>query len=184
MKVIFLDRDGVINRYPGFGDYVKDYKEFHFLEGAKEALKKLKENGYSIYIISNQAGVAKNIYSKEKLKDITKKMLKEIEESGGKIKGVFYCTHREEDNCLCRKPKIGLIQRAIKGKKVSLKNTYFIGDSLRDIETGRNAGCKTILVLSGETKEEDVKKFPIKPDLIAKDLLEATHIILKTYKSH
>ncbi len=178
MKIIFLDRDGVINKYPGFGDYVKDYREFYFLSGAKEAIRKLTEKGFSIYIISNQAGIAKKIFPKSKLKDITKKMLREIEESGGKIKGVYYCTHRKEDNCSCRKPKIGSIQKAIKKKKVNLRDAYFIGDTPRDIETGKNAGCKTILVLSGEAKKEDIKNLTFKPDLIVRNLLEATKIIL------
>lgn len=179
MKVVFLDRDGVINRYPGFGDYVKDFKEFHFLSGAKEAIKRLTENGFLIYIVSNQAGVSKGLFSKEKLKEITQRMLKKIEEFGGKIEGVFYCTHREVDNCTCRKPKIGLIQKAIEGKEIDLKDTFFIGDSLRDIETGKNAGCKTILVLSGETKQKDIRYLSIKPDFISRNLLEATEIVLK-----
>jgi len=178
MKVIFLDRDGVINKYPGYGDYVKNCREFLFLSGVKEAIRKLYLKGFSIFIISNQAGIAKRIFSKEKLKDITKKMLREIAESGGKIKGVYYCPHRSEDNCSCRKPKIGLIQRAIKNKKIDLEDTYFIGDSLRDIETGRNVGCRTILVLSGEAKKKDLKRWSFKPDLITKDLLEATNLIL------
>lgn len=178
MKIIFLDRDGVINRHPGFGDYVKDCREFYFLSGAKEAIRKLTEKEFNIYIISNQAGIAKKIFSKSKLKDITKKMLEEIKESGGKIKGVYYCTHRKEDNCFCRKPKIGSIQKAIKKKRIDLRDAYFIGDSPRDIETGKNAGCKTVLVLSGETKEEDITNLFPKPDFIAKNLLEATKIIL------
>lgn len=179
MRVIFLDRDGVINKYPGYRDYVKDYKEFHFLPGVKEAIRKLTLKGFTIYIISNQAGIAKKIFSKEKLKDITKRMLKEIEDYGGKIKDVYYCMHKQQDNCSCRKPKTGLIQKAIKAKRVNLKDTYFIGDSLRDIETGKNAGCKTILVLSGETKEKDIENLPFKPDLITKNLLEATEKVFR-----
>jgi histidinol phosphatase-like enzyme len=110
-------------------------------------------------------------------------MLKEIEDFGGEIKGVFYCTHREEDNCSCRKPKTGLIKRAVGERKVNLRDTFFIGDSLKDIETGKNAGCKTILVLSGETRKKDISSLQVKPDFITQNLLEAVKLILNESNS-
>jgi len=184
MKVIFLDRDGVINKYPGDADYVKSWREFKFLPKAKSALKRLTDRGFQIAIISNQAGVSKGVFSKEHLDLITEKMLKELKESGAYIAGVYYCTHRDQDYCSCRKPKIGLIEIAIarlkdKGLKANPLDTYFVGDTIRDIETGKNAGFKTILVFSGKEKPENKNNWQIQPDFTASDLSEAADIILK-----
>ena len=108
MKAIFIDRDGVINKDPGGWtkyNYVTTWKEFHFLPRALEALKILKENNVKVIVISNQAGVSKSYFSRQALKAINDKMLKEIEKNGGEIENVYYCLHSDEDNCNCRKPK-------------------------------------------------------------------------------
>ena len=178
MKAIFLDRDGVINRDPGFGDYIKSWEEFQFLPGAIEAIKKLNENGYEILVISNQAGVGRGIYSQGSLDEITRNMLREIETQGGRIKSISYCTHLPDEGCNCRKPKIGLIERATKGLDIDFKNTYFIGDSRLDVGAGRNLGSKTILLLTGKEDPDDVKNWEIRPDVIKKDLKEAVEWVL------
>jgi len=188
MKIVFLDRDGVINKYPGDTRYVSTWQEFHFLRGVKRALKRLTEAGYKIFIISNQAGVAKGIYSKDMLDAITNRMLGELTKSGSRICGVYYCIHRDEDNCSCRKPKIGLIEKAVEEHKIPfdiLSNSFFIGDSTRDIQTGKSAGCKTILVFSGKEKPEGQSSLvtaplKIQPDFTARDLSEAVDLILGT----
>jgi D-glycero-D-manno-heptose 1,7-bisphosphate phosphatase len=184
MKVILLDRDGVINEYPGDADYVKSRDEFHFLPRVKSALKKLSDAEFKIFVISNQAGVSKGIYSQENLDSITRHMLNELKFSGITIAGVYYCIHRDEDNCSCRKPKTGLIDLAFaklkdKGLNVKLDGSYLIGDTTRDIETGKKRGLKTILVFSGKERPENKKNWPIQPDFTASDLFEATKIILK-----
>jgi len=179
MRVIFLDRDGVINRYPGHRDYVKNLKEFSFLPGALRALKRLTDSSFKIFIVSNQAGVAKGIYSRGNLQAINAFMLKKVHSFGAKISGVYYCTHKEDDGCECRKPRLGSIKRAL--KKVGTrpeKPIYFIGDSTLDVETGKNAGMKTILVLSGKEKKRNQQKWQVRPDFVAKDLLAATKIVL------
>ncbi len=184
MRVIFLDRDGVINQYPGDADYVKSWDEFRFLANAKSALKDLKAAGFLIFVISNQAGVSKGIYSKECLDRITENMLKELELEGIRLDGVHYCIHRDEDHCSCRKPKTGLLDQVIselQGKGIPLepKNSFFIGDAIRDMETGRKAGLKTILVFSGKEKPENKKSWSIQPDFTASSLYDAAQIILK-----
>jgi len=182
MKIIFLDRDGVINRYPGDYRYVTRWQEFKFLKGVKSALKRLVQNGYKIFIISNQAGVSKGIFTKESLDEITHNMLKELEKSKANIEGVFYCTHRQEDNCTCRKPKTGLLEKAVKTlgvKKIVKKDCFFIGDTIRDIQTGKTFGCRTILVFSGNEKPQNKESWAIQPDFTAKDLSEASRIILR-----
>lgn len=178
MKAIFLDRDGVINRDPGFGDYIKSWEEFEFLPRAIDAIKLLNKNNYQIFVISNQAGVAKGLYSQEALLDITKNMLREIEAQGGSIRSVNYCIHLPEAGCACRKPRIGSIEEATKGLDIDFKDTYFIGDSRLDIGAGKNLGSKTILLLTGKEKPEGVKDWQIKPDFIKKDLIEAVEWVL------
>lgn len=180
MKIIFSDRDGVINEFPGNGNYVTKLKEFHFIPGALDALRLLTEEKYSIFVISNQAGVGKGIYSKLKLNLITRKMLSKVRQSGGHIKKVFYCTHRREAGCDCRKPGIGLVRKSLQFMNKSIhaaKKAYFVGDTEVDILSGHNAGCKTIFVLSGREDYRHMRGWKVKPDYVAKDLLQATMII-------
>lgn len=184
VRAVFLDRDGVINRYPGDSEYVKSWREFHFLPQVKPALKRLSARGFQIFIISNQAGISKGIYSKENLDLITQKMLKEFNNYKISIAGVYYCTHRQEYNCSCRKPKTGLVVLAIaklknNGFKMQRNGSYFIGDTTRDIETGKRARLKTILVFSGKENIENKHNWKIQPDFTAKDLSAAVKIILK-----
>lgn len=185
-KIIFLDRDGVINRDPGGWtkhSYVTKWKDFHFLRGAKRAIKKLNDNGYNVVVISNQAGIAKGFYSKERLDKITLRMIKEIRKSGGRIKKVFYCIHQDSDRCDCRKPEAGLLRRAERELGIKSRAAYFVGDGRVDIEAGHRADMKKILVLSGKTELKDVKGWKVKPDLICRDLSEAVEIILNRKKS-
>jgi len=182
MNVVFLDRDGVINKYPGDREYVTSWEEFRFLPGVKQALRKLSTAGYKIFVISNQAGVIKGVYSQQALDEITQNMMKELTNSNAGLEAVYYCIHRDEDNCNCRKPKIGMIEQALREHaipKSALKQSFFVGDSTVDIETGRNAGCKTILVFSGKEKPRDKANWRESPDFTAGNLSEAVDIILQ-----
>ena len=181
-KVIFIDRDGVINRDPGGWtkySYVTKWDEFSFIDGSIEALRRLKEAGYKIYLISNQGGISKGYFMQEDLDKLNERMLREIEKGGGRIDHLYYCPHHDKDNCECRKPKTGLIEQAIRETDVDLKNTFIIGDSLRDIEAGKRMGMKTIFVLSGKAPLSETKNWPLQPDCIKKDLLEAVEWILE-----
>jgi len=184
MKAVFLDRDGVINKYPGDFQYVKSCDEFHLLPPALPALKKLNAAGYKLFVISNQAGVAKKIYSRETLDAITSKMLTGLRNEGIEVGGVFYCTHLPKDNCACRKPKAGLVHEAMaqmekQGEKIDPAESYFVGDSEMDVQTGKAAGLKTILVFSGREKPENSCRWKHLPDFTAADLHEAADMILK-----
>lgn len=182
MKIIFLDRDGVINKYPGDFEYVKSWEEFIFLPKVKDALKRLNDNGFKIFVISNQAGVSKGIYSKEALDLITNNMLQELSKDHINIDGVYYCTHRQEDNCSCRKPKTGLIDKALAALKKtnfhSCGTCYFIGDNIHDVQAGREAGLKTILIFSGKEKPQNKNNWQVRPDFTAPDLSKAVDLIL------
>lgn len=187
MKVVFLDRDGVINEFPGNGNYVTKVKDFHFIPGSIEAIQTLTENGYKIFVISNQAGVGKGVYSLDKLIRINRHMLKHVEAAGGKIRKSFYCTHRSDAGCDCRKPGIGLLKKALKSLNKTISHAqkaFFVGDTEGDIKTGHNAGCKTIFVLSGREDRRYMRKWDVEPDYIVKDLKAAVEIILNENSGH
>jgi histidinol-phosphate phosphatase family protein len=179
MKIVFLDRDGVINKYPGDKLYVTSVKKFKFLPGVKQAIAKLTKADFKIFVASNQAGVGRGIYAKRTLEAITRKMLVEIEAAKGKIEKVYYCIHRKDANCPCRKPKPGLLKKAAKEFIFSLKNSYFIGDTIRDCITAQNAGCKSILVFSGKEKSGNKKNWEVSPDFTFKNLKSAADFLTK-----
>ncbi|MBU6500564.1 MAG: HAD-IIIA family hydrolase [Patescibacteria group bacterium] len=146
-KIIFLDRDGVINKKMPPRDYVKRWEEFEFLPGAIEALRMLTESGYEIYIISNQAGVARGLMTEGDLFQIHKNMEIKLTEKGAKISAIYYCPHGWSEGCDCRKPKPGMFYRAAIDHQIDLPRTIFVGDDQRDVEAGNAAGCKkTFLV--------------------------------------
>ncbi|MCX7927316.1 MAG: HAD-IIIA family hydrolase [Candidatus Omnitrophica bacterium] len=184
VKVVFLDRDGVINKYPGHGKYVTSAKEFRLIKGVVRAIKILKDAGYRLFVISNQAGVAKGLYSKDDLRKMDNLLKEELKKVNTSIDEIYYCTHTKEQNCICRKPKLGLINRArcfLKKKReiMDRKNSFFIGDSLVDIETARKAKVKSILVFSGKEQKKNLLSLPVQPDFTAQNLAEAVRIIVK-----
>ncbi len=180
MKLAFLDRDGVISIFTP-NDYIKKWNEFQFLPDAIEGLQMLVKNGFRIVIVSNQAGVGRNVFSEDDLKDITENMLAELKKQGIEIFKVYYCIHTPEDNCNCRKPKTGMMEKFISEYgDFERSKAFFVGDSDVDVEIGVKTGLKTILVLSGKTKNtEEIEGWKYQPDFIAANLKEAAQIIVK-----
>ncbi|MDD5423070.1 MAG: D-glycero-beta-D-manno-heptose 1,7-bisphosphate 7-phosphatase [Candidatus Omnitrophica bacterium] len=184
-KAVFIDRDGVINRDPGGWtehSYVTKWDDFYFLPEAKDAIKRLTDKGYDIVVVSNQAGVSKGYYTVRALNNINAKMLKEIKKAGGRITKVYYCIHKDEDGCGCRKPNTGMLDQAERELDVDVAGSYFIGDGKVDVEAGSKAGMKTVLVLSGKTTLEAAAGWDIKPDHIFADLSEAVDFIVAAKK--
>ncbi|MCJ7774579.1 MAG: D-glycero-beta-D-manno-heptose 1,7-bisphosphate 7-phosphatase [Desulfobacterales bacterium] len=177
-KVLFVDRDGVINK--DSTAYIKSWSEFEFLPRSLEAMRRLRENGFDVILITNQSAINRNYFSKNDLEDIHARMKKVVTQHGGKIKGIFYCPHIPEDQCDCRKPKPGLILQAQQKYQIDVKKTIMVGDSAKDIECARNAGCGgNILVRTGngKTAEKILAKKGIFPGFIVKDLYEAASLI-------
>lgn len=178
-KVVFLDRDGVINR--DSPDYIKSWSEFEFLPGSLEALKLLTLNGFAAIIITNQSVINRKMVS-EKVLDYMHTMMKEVVKSlGGQIKDVFFCPHVPEDRCSCRKPNPGLIFKAKQKYRIDIATSVMVGDSAKDIECARNAGCGHAVLVktgNGDEAEKILKEKSINPDLIARDLLEAVGWII------
>lgn len=144
-KIIFIDRDGVINE-PIKGDYVRSWSQFKFMADAVAGLGLLVQNGYEIFIISNQRGIGRGLMTEGDLEGIHSKMTAVLARHNINISNIYYCPHLEEERCFCRKPAPGLLHRAANENFINLRRSIFIGDQESDYEAGQAAGCKTILV--------------------------------------
>ncbi|MFX0087441.1 MAG: D-glycero-alpha-D-manno-heptose-1,7-bisphosphate 7-phosphatase, partial [Candidatus Hodarchaeota archaeon] len=141
-----LDRDGVINKKAPRADYVKKWEEFELLSGSIEAIHFLAKNNYQIFVITNQAGIARGMMTEEDLSKIHENMKKELNKYNITISGIYYCPHGWNDNCECRKPKPGMFYQAAREHHINLKKAIFIGDDERDLQAGEAAGIRSILV--------------------------------------
>ncbi len=148
MKLLILDRDGVINH--DSDAYIKSPDEWHPLPGSLEAIARLTSAGYRIAVASNQSGVARGLFDLATLGSIHAKMTQAAQAAGGRIDAVFFCPHGPEANCECRKPRPGMIFDILSRFGAEAGETIFIGDTLRDLQAGHAAGCRTILVLTGK----------------------------------
>ena len=146
MKLIILDRDGVINE--DSDDYIKSPDEWIPIAGSLEALGKLSQNGFKVIIITNQSGIGRKIFSIEMLNAIHKKMCINLAQYGGVIDGIFFCPCAPEENCNCRKPKSGLYNEVSDRLQISLENVFCVGDKITDIQAAQNAGARPILAVS------------------------------------
>lgn len=142
--VLFLDRDGVINERKT--DYVKNINELKFLPNIFEALKKFNDMGFMIIIITNQSIINRKIISKNQLEEIHNHMLKTMEKNLCKITKIYFCPHRPDEKCKCRKPNTGMIEHAMKEFKIKISNSILIGDSESDIEAANRMKMKSIKI--------------------------------------
>ena len=185
LKVVFLDRDGVINR--DSPDYIKGWPEFEFLPGSLNALKRLTQSGFTLIVITNQSAVNRGMISRDDLDAIHSNMRSVVSANGGKIDDIFFCPHTPDDHCGCRKPRPGLIRQAQKRYTLNLKRAYMLGDSAKDIECAQNAGCGyTVLVRTGNGAEAEtiLNRKNISPDYVAADLDDAANWIIAHDPAH
>jgi D-glycero-D-manno-heptose 1,7-bisphosphate phosphatase len=180
LKIIVLDRDGVINA--DSVSYIKSPAEWHAIPGSLAAIAKLNRANYQVVIASNQSGIARGLFSLEDLSQIHQKMQNELAKFGGHLDGIFFCPHDPLDNCECRKPKPGLLFKIAKEFKVKTEEMLMIGDSMRDLLAAKAAGIKCILVKTGNgaktiaSAKEDSSELKDVPIFI--DLAEAVENIL------
>lgn len=147
MRMVILDRDGVINQ--DSEDYIKSPEEWHPIPGSLEAIALLNQHGITVTVATNQSGLARGYYDVATLDNIHQKMQNSLALLGGKIDQVFYCPHGPQENCTCRKPLPGLLHQIAQKYDISLHNVPFVGDSMRDIEAATAAGAAPVLVLTG-----------------------------------
>ena len=144
-KVVFLDRDGVVNKE--IGDYIYDLSKFKINHGFAEAIKKWAALNYSFAIVTNQGGISKSIYTKKDLQHIHNYLISWFQKIGADLLTIQYCPHHNLiESCICRKPNSLMLEKIIARYQVSIKSSFMIGDSQRDIEAARRVGLKGILI--------------------------------------
>jgi D-glycero-D-manno-heptose 1,7-bisphosphate phosphatase len=167
MALVALDRDGVMNF--DSSDYIKSASEWQPIPGSIEAIKLLCDKGYQIYVATNQAGLARGLFTPKDLEAMHAKLHKLVNEAGGRIAGIMFCPHHPDENCDCRKPKPGLLKQIEQHSGESMFGQSFVGDSMKDIQAAQAIGAKPVLVLTGngtKTKQqlaetdENVETYP------------------------
>ena len=148
MKLVILDRDGTINA--DSDEYIKSPDEWQPLPGALEAIARLNHAGWHTLIASNQSGLGRGLFDVASLNAMHAKMHKMLSAQGGRIDAVFYCPHRPDEGCRCRKPQPGLFEQIADRFGVDLKGVPVVGDGLRDLQAGAAVGCEPHLVLTGK----------------------------------
>ena len=167
---VFLDRDGTINREV---EYLHDPEQFEFLPNAVEGLSKLTEAGFRIVVVTNQAGISLGYFTKEDFYRVNRAMFRGLANSNVVIDGIYFCPHSLREDCPCRKPRTGLVERAATDLNLNLSLSYFVGDQPSDILCGKRVGTSTIRVTTGHGERSEIE-----PDYIASDLVDAAHHIL------
>jgi D-glycero-D-manno-heptose 1,7-bisphosphate phosphatase len=168
MRAVFLDRDGVINRKAPEGEYISRWEDMEFCAGVFSAVLDLQRAGFKIIVITNQRGIALGKVRFKDVEDIHSRMKEAFAKHGVEIAGIYFCPHDIPENCQCRKPKPGLLLQAAQEHALDLSRSWMIGDAISDIEAGRNAGCKTVRILSATSLETGVTA-----DITAADLASA-----------
>ena len=182
-KCIFLDRDGTINKYVGF---LRTVDQVELESRAAEAIRLINESEYLAIVITNQPVIARGECSYEELNHIHNRLYTLLGREGAYLDGLYFCPHHPDKgfegevpelklDCDCRKPKTGMLIKAEADFNADLTNSWFIGDTTMDVQTGKNAGMRTIMLQSGDPKKE---KFSVTPDMVADDLLDAVNMIL------
>lgn len=151
MKLIILDRDGVINQ--DSDDYIKSVEEWIPIPGSVEAIAALSSNGYTVVVATNQSGIARKLFDEYELAAMHQKMCGLVEEQGGQISGVFFCPHGPEEGCDCRKPLPGLLRQIECEFGMTVEGAPFVGDSTKDILAAKLTGCVPVLVRTGKGED-------------------------------
>jgi D-glycero-D-manno-heptose 1,7-bisphosphate phosphatase len=147
VSLIILDRDGVINYESNA--YIKSPEEWQALPGSLAAIAALNRAGFQVVVATNQSGLARGLFNRATLEAIHAKLARELAAEGGELAGIFFCPHHPDDHCSCRKPKPGLFWQIREKYPVDFSTVFFVGDSSTDLEAAKNAGCKPLLVLTG-----------------------------------
>lgn len=170
-KVVILDRDGtvVVDRH-----YLSEPADLEFLPGAADGLRRFYEHGYRLVVITNQSGIGRGMFSLQQLHDVHQRFRTMVADAGARIDEIYFCPHVPEDNCPCRKPRLGLLVRAASELHFDPAKAIVIGDKASDIQFGRGAGATTILIASEQ--DNDICR-KVRPDFVMADLAAAASII-------
>jgi histidinol-phosphate phosphatase family protein len=174
-RAVFLDRDGVLIRKAPESQYITAWDQVEFLPGVGEALRKLKQNGFLLVIVTNQSAVSRNELPVDVLESIHKRMLHHLERESVTIDAVYYCPHDRNGNCQCRKPRPQMLLQAADEHAIDLQQSWMVGDAASDVEAGRTAGCRTVWLRPAGFNGEN----PPPAEFITTSIREAAGWILK-----
>ena len=180
MKLIILDRDGVINQ--DSDDYIKSPDEWVPIPGSLEAIARLTQSNYRVVVATNQSGVARGLFDIDMLNRIHAKMHAHVNELGGNIDAVFFCPHAPKDKCECRKPQPGLLKEIARRLSTQLHGVPAIGDSLRDIEAAQAVEARPILVRTGKGMQAVEDGNGLEGVAVYRDLAQAVEALLDDAK--
>lgn len=179
---VFLDRDGTINEEV---EYLSDPDRLRLLPGAADGVRLLNRAGIPVFIVTNQAGVGRGYFTVDDVEAVNQRLQVELRQQGAHVAGIDSCPHHPSDRCACRKPEPGMLLRAGSEHGLDMPRSFMVGDKQSDIAAGRNAGCRTVLVLTGYGVEQSQRceSSGAHPDHIASDLHEAARWIVETLAS-
>lgn len=179
--MVIVDRDGVINE--DSDDYIKSPEEWIPIDGSLEAIGRLKKAGYGVAVATNQSGIARGYFDLEMLDKMHQKMNDLLAQRGASVDGIFFCPHSPSDNCVCRKPKPGLLLQIGQQFGIDLKETFFVGDSLSDVQAAKMAGARPVLVKTGKglrtlEKNTGIDDVPVYENLVGfvREFLRTPHV--------
>jgi len=182
-RAVFLDRDGTICEEMGYVNHVDRLQVFPY---AAAAIRQLNQADIPVIVITNQSGVARNIFPESLVHQVHKKMISELAAAGAWIDAVYFCPHKTEDACECRKPNPGMLELAAREHGLDLRNSWVVGDRYADLELAHAVGGRGILVMTGYGRGEyDLhrEKWPRQPDALAETLTEAVRRVLNDRES-
>jgi D-glycero-D-manno-heptose 1,7-bisphosphate phosphatase len=176
VKLVILDRDGVINF--DSDQYIKSPSEWRAIPGSIEAIARLNQNGYRVAVATNQSGIGRGLFDMATLNAINDKMMEMVFRQGGRIDALFFCPHTAVEDCNCRKPRTGMYEEIAARFHTELKGVPAVGDSLKDLQAAEAVGAQPILVLTGKGRETQAKGSLPKKTLVFEDLAEASRQII------
>jgi len=178
MKLVILDRDGVINH--DSKQFIKSPAEWRPIPGSIDAIAKLSQAGYRVIIATNQSGIGRGLFDMDTLNAIHEKMHRTVQQAGGRIDAIFYCPHAIEADCKCRKPRTGMFERIARCFNVDLEGTPSVGDSLRDLQAAAAVGARPLLVLTGKGTQTQAEDCLPEGTQVFPDLATAAEEILRS----
>ncbi len=176
---VFLDRDGTICEEMGYLNHISRFRMFPY---ASAAVRRLNEKGLPVIVVTNQSGVARGMFPESLIQEVYDRMTSQLAERGARVDGFYYCPHRAEDECECRKPRARLLERGAHEHGLDLSRSFVVGDRYADVEMAHRVGAKAVLVLTGYGRGElqwHGKEWPRQPDFVAEDLSAAVDWILQ-----
>jgi D-glycero-D-manno-heptose 1,7-bisphosphate phosphatase len=182
-RAVFLDRDGTISEEMGYANHLSRFSVFPY---AAAAIRRLNEAGLPVIVVTNQSGAARGFFPESLIQEIHAKMEAELAAGGARVDGIYYCPHIRDDNCNCRKPLPGMLERAAAEHSFEVKGSTLVSDRYDDIAMAQTAGCTGILVLSGYGRGEyawNRRKWPRDPDAVVEDLKQAVDLIFESIQS-